>query len=134
MKENRLNARLRAIQWWGLGLIALTCIAWVVLSAERVWVSGLLLGELGGAVVVLTLIRGGQPNSQTTGAPLLLSGIVGTILRFGTLAVVMVVASKWHTVFNPYMTLVGFLLGFVFIFVGLYGIARNQDTTSSESR
>lgn len=134
MKRDGLQARLKAIQWTGVAIFVVTALLWLVIAHWRVWLNGLLLGELGGAVVVLSMIRGGQPDGRSSGAPLFLSGMLGMVIRFAALVVVMVIAAKWRHIFNPYMALVGFLFGFVLIFAGLYGYAKNQDTTSSESR
>lgn len=130
MNVDRLNARLRAIKLSGLILICLTAVSWIFLGMWRVAISGLLLGELGGAFVVISMIRQGHHNDNTGGASLFASGIVGMFTRLVVLAIVMVVAEKWRHIFNPYTALIGYLLGFVFIFVGLYGFAKNHETIS----
>lgn len=130
MNQDRLNARIRAIKLWGLAFIGLTVIAWLVLGHWREALSGLLLGELGGAYVVLSLIHQGHRNDSTAGTALFASGIIGMFTRVIALIAVMVIAEHWRTFFNPYAALIGYLLGFVFIFVGLYGFAKSQNTDS----
>lgn len=134
MSQDRLNARIRAIKIWGLAFIGLTAIAWLIASlAVTPWreaLSGLLLGELGGAYVVVSMIYQGHRNDTTTGPALFASGMVGMFSRMIAMVVVMVIALHWKHYFNPYFALIGFLLGNVFVFVGFYGLARNQNTDS----
>jgi hypothetical protein len=125
----QLNARLRAIQFSGLIFIVLTAVVWLLVPVWRVAVNGLLLGELGGAYVVISMIRQGHLNDNTQGTALFASGMAGTFTRLAVLAAVMVVSLKLKSTMNPYTALVGYLLGFVFIFAGLYGYARNQRPT-----
>lgn len=133
MSQDRLNARIRTMKVVGLvfmGLTALVCliafgVKGLVLHNWREAILGLLLGELGGAYVVVSLIGQGHRNDKTEGMTLYASGMVGMFTRLLALVAVMVVSELWRSLFNPYAALIGYLLGFVFIFVGLYGIARN---------
>lgn len=127
---DRLNARVRAIKLWGLAFIVLTVVVWLILREWHHALAGLLLGELGGAYVVVSLIGFGHRNDKTEGLALFASGMVGMFTRILALIAVMVIAEHWKSVFNPYTALIGYLLGFVFIFVGLYGFAKNQNPDS----
>lgn len=131
MSQDRLNARLRSIKLWGLALMLLTVIAWLAISAWRVALGGLFIGELGGAYVVVSLIAQGHRNDNMQGTALMASGLATMFTRILVLIAVMVVAERWRHYFNPYTALFGYLLGFIFIFVGLYGIAKNQPNTDS---
>ncbi|MCL6454659.1 MAG: hypothetical protein K6T78_13725 [Alicyclobacillus sp.] len=91
---------------------------------------GLLLGELGGAYVVVSLISQGHRDDDMQGIALFTSGMVGLFTRILALVAVMVIAEHWRHCFNPYTALIGYLLGFVLVFVGLYGLARNRHTDS----
>lgn len=84
-------------------------------------------GELGGAYVVLSLIHQGHPNDNTRGTALFASGMLGMFTRILVLVAVLVVAEELKRYINPYFALIGYLLGFVIIFAGLYGIARNRN-------
>lgn len=130
MTQNRLNARLRTIKLWGLVFIGLTVVAWLIVGAWRELLGGLFIGELGGAYVVVSLIGQGHRNDGMQGIGLFTSGMVGMFTRVLALVAVMVIAEHWRAYFNPYTALIGYLLGFVIISVGLYGIARNQKTDS----
>jgi uncharacterized Tic20 family protein len=129
MSLDRLNARLRAIKLWGLAFIGLTAVVCLIVGAWRVAMYGLLLGEIGGAYVVFSMIRQGHHDDDTQGTALFASGMAGTFTRLAVLAAIMVISVKLRTYINPYTALIGYLLGFVFIFVGLYGYARNQGPT-----
>jgi hypothetical protein len=126
--DDRLNARLRTIKLWGLAFIGLTILAWLVLGMWRDAMNGLLLGELGGAYVVFSMIRQGHHNDNMEGPALFASGMLGMFTRLIVLAIVMFVSLKVPH-FNPFTALIGYLFGFVFIFVGLYGYAKNQGPT-----
>jgi hypothetical protein len=130
MSQDRLDARLRAIKLWGLAFICLTVIAWLALGMWRHAIGGLFIGELGGAYVVVSLIGQGHRRDNMQGTALFASGMVGMFTRILALVAVMVVAEHWRIYFNPYSALIGYLLGFVFIFVGLYGLASNRSTDS----
>ncbi|MFB5191021.1 hypothetical protein [Alicyclobacillus fastidiosus] len=132
MSVDRLNKRLRAITISWLVFIGLTVLAWIVLADLRVAVSGLLLGELGGLYVVFSMIRQGHHNNNTQGAALFASGMVGMFTRLILIVLIMVVSLKFRTVFNPYAALIGYLLGFVFVFVGLYSYAMNPSDNTKE--
>jgi hypothetical protein len=122
--DDRLNARLRAIKLWGLAFIGLTILAWLVFFMWRAAMNGLLLGELGGAYVVFSMIRQGHHNDKMEGPALFASGMLGMFTRLIVLGLVMFISLKVPH-FNPFTALIGYLLGFVFIFVGLYGYAKN---------
>ena len=130
MSQDHLNARLRAIKIGGLALIGLTIVVWLAVGVWRHALSGLLLGELGGAYVVVSLIAQGHRNDDTQGTALFASGMIGMFTRILALVAVMVIAEHWRSYFNPYMALIGYVLGFVFIFIGLYGFARNRNKDS----
>lgn len=130
MSQDRLNARLRAIKLWGLVFIGLTVVVWIGVGSWREALGGLFIGELGGAYVVYSLIAQGHHNDDTQGIALFTSGMLGMFTRLLALVAVIVIAELWRTYFNPYTALIGYLLGFVIIFVGLYGIARNQKIDS----
>ncbi|RIV21016.1 hypothetical protein D2Q93_10920 [Alicyclobacillaceae bacterium I2511] len=87
--------------------------------------NGLLLGEVGGAYVVYSMIRQGHLRDRLQGRALFASGMSGMFTRLAVLATIMVVAVKTPQV-SPYMALVGYMLGFVLVFVGLIGFVRNQ--------
>ncbi len=130
--DDRLNARLRAIKLWGLYFIGLTILAcivtWLIHGMWQRAMNGLLLGELGGAYVVFSMIRQGHHDDTMGGPALFASGMLGMFTRLIVLAMVMVISLKVPH-FNPFTALIGYLLGFVFIFVGLYGYAKNQGPT-----
>lgn len=130
MTQDRLNARLRAIKVWGLAFIVLTLVVWIFAGTWRQIVGGLFIGELGGAYVLLSLIGMGHRNDDMQGTALFASGMFGMFTRIIALIIVMVVAEHWHTYFNPYTALVGYLLGFVFVVAGLYGFAKSRNTDS----
>jgi len=134
MSQDRLNARIRAIKLWGLAFMGLTVVAWVISlflgSPWRQAVSGLLLGELGGAYVLISLIYQGHHNDNTAGPALFASGMIGMFSRIIAMVVIMVIALHWRSFFNPYFALIGFLLGNVFVLVGFYGLAKDQNTDS----
>ncbi|GMA63545.1 hypothetical protein NZD89_27185 [Alicyclobacillus fastidiosus] len=132
MSVDRLNKRLRAITISWLVFIGLTVLAWIVLADWRVAVNGLLLGELGGLYVVFSMIRQGHHNNNTQGAALFASGMVGMFTRLILIVLIMVVSLKFRAVFNPYAALIGYLLGFVFVFVGLYSYAMNPSDNTKE--
>ncbi|MCL6515821.1 ATP synthase subunit I [Alicyclobacillus sp.] len=120
MKDDvqRLEARLRAITWAGLAIMALTVIARFVLPWHDV-TNGLLIGEAGGAGAVWSMIRQGHLRDQRAGAALMVSGIVGYFIRMVLLIAVIVVAIKLPHV-HVLAALVGYLLGFALIVAGLY--------------
>lgn len=128
---NRLNARLRAIKLVGLGVIALTLLAWGILTTFRTQLNGLLLGEMGGAYVVYSMIRQGHLRDGLQGKALFASGILGMVTRFVVLIAVLIVALKTPHV-SAVAALVGYLFGFVLVFLGLYGYARNRTAISGE--
>lgn len=114
----QLRTRLRLIAWVGLGFIALTAIGRLVTPWHDIC-NGLLLGEAGGAGVVYSMIRQGHLRDGVKGAGLMVSGVVGYFTRMVLLIAVIIVAVKVPHV-NVIAALVGYLLGFVFIVVGLY--------------
>ncbi|MCL6632997.1 MAG: hypothetical protein K6T63_10220 [Alicyclobacillus herbarius] len=93
--------------------------------------NGLLLGEAGGAYAVYSMIRYGHRHGGIEGKALFASGMLGMFTRLAVLAAVIVAAVKLPNV-NPYTALIGYLLGFVLIFVGLYGYARNRGKSPRE--
>lgn len=127
MSSDRLTARLRAMRWWGLAFLVVTLIVWALVGPWRQLIGGLFVGELGGAYVVLSLTH---RNDDMEGTALFASGMIGMFTRIIALVVVMVIAEHWRTYFNPYMALVGYLLGFVFVVAGLYGFAKSRNTDS----
>lgn len=127
MSDNRLNRRLRTITISWLVLMGLTALGLVVPGVWRLAMSGLLLGEFGGLYVVFSMFRQGHHNDETQGAVLFASGMVGMFTRLILIVVIMVISLKFRTVFNPYTALIGYVLGFAFVFVGLYSYAKNQN-------
>lgn len=123
----RLNRRLRAIKLTGLGFFVLTLVVWLIARDWRTAMNGLVLGEVGGAYVVYSMIRQGHVNDGTQGTILFASGIIGMVTRWVVLAAVMVVALKVPHI-NVYTAVIGYMLGFVFIFAGLYGYVRDQNS------
>ncbi|MBX5436397.1 MAG: hypothetical protein IRZ33_04180 [Alicyclobacillaceae bacterium] len=91
--------------------------------------NGLVLGELGGAYVVFSMIRQGHVNDNLQGTALFASGMLGMVTRWLVLAAIIVIALKVPNI-NVYTALIGYMLGFVLIFAGFYGFARNQNETS----
>lgn len=124
---DRLNRRLRAIKLTGLAFFALTLVVWFFAREWRTEMNGLILGEVGGAYVVFSMIRQGHVNDDTQGPILFASGIIGMVTRWVVLAAVMVIALKVPHI-NVYTAVIGYMLGFVFIFAGLYGYVRNQNS------
>jgi hypothetical protein len=104
--------------------MGLTALSWLVLSAWRTAMGGLLLGELGGLYVVFSMFRQGHHNDDAQGAILMASGMAGMFTRLIMIVAIMVISLKFRTIFNPYTALIGYLLGFVFVFAGLYSFAR----------
>lgn len=125
--QDRLNARIRAIRWWGLAFLVLTLIVWVFAGGWRQLVGGLFIGELGGAYVLLSLTH---RNDDMEGTALFASGMIGMFTRIIALVAVIVIAEHWRTYFNPYMALIGYMLGFVFVVAGIYGFAKSRNTDS----
>lgn len=132
MNVDRLNRRLRRITISWLVFMALTAVCLLSLGSLRVALSGLLLGEVGGLYVVFSMFRQGHHKDNTQGTALFASGMVGMFTRLILIVLIMVVSLKFRTVFNPYTALVGYVLGFVFVFAGLYSYARNSSDNSSE--
>jgi hypothetical protein len=129
----RLNARFRAIAWTGLAAVVVTLVLWLMFPSWRpVW-NGLLLGEAGGAYVVYSMIRQGHLKDGLQGTALFASGMLGLFTRLVVLVVVIVAAEKMPRV-NVYAALVGYLLGFVWIIVGMYGFAKSRGTIAGRSR
>ncbi|MCI0183368.1 ATP synthase subunit I [Sulfoacidibacillus ferrooxidans] len=124
----RLQARLRIVQRVGVGIAFLTVLAWLIFRNVQSDMNGLLLGELGGAYVFYSMVRQGHLRDGLEGKALFASGMLGMFTRFVVLVAVMIVAVKSPHV-NPFTTLVGYLLGFVLIFVGLYGFSKNERST-----
>ncbi|SFU64955.1 ATP synthase subunit I [Alicyclobacillus macrosporangiidus] len=120
MKDDvqRLQARLRAIQWAGLAIMGFTVIARFVLPWHDV-TNGLLIGEAGGAGAVWSMIRQGHLHDGRQGAALMVSGIVGYFIRMLLLVAVIVIAIKLPHV-HVLAALVGYLLGFALVVAGLY--------------
>ncbi|GGJ10929.1 hypothetical protein GCM10010885_20200 [Alicyclobacillus cellulosilyticus] len=127
----RLKKRIRAIWLAGAVVFALTLLVWFVARPWHAVTSGLLLGEAGGAYVVYSLIRQGHLDDGMQGTALFASGMLGLFTRLVVLVAVLVVALKWKGV-NPYAALAGYLLGFVLVFAGMYGIARNRGSIPEE--
>ncbi len=123
--------RVRGMVMVGVALAALTGVCWAVFGAIRADMNGLLLGEAGGAYVVYSMVRQGHLKDGLEGKALFASGMMGMLTRLVVLAAVMVVAVKTPGV-NPITALLGYLLGFVFIFFGLYGLARNRVKSSGK--
>lgn len=117
----------------GAGLFVLTLLGWVFLRGIRPDMNGLLLGELGGAYVVYSMIRQGHVKDGMEGRVLFASGMLGMFTRFIVLVAVIVVAVKTPGV-NPLAALGGYLLGFALIVFGMWGYARNRRKASGESR
>lgn len=130
---DRLNRRLRTIKLTGLGIVVLTIAVWLIVSAWRVEVNGLLLGEVGGSYVVYSMIRQGHVNDGTQGPILFASGIIGMVTRWAVLAAVIVIAVKVPSI-NVYAAVVGYMLGFILIIAGLYSYVRNQSSIPGQGR
>lgn len=126
--QTRLNVRIRAIQLSGLVFFAVTCVVWFALSELRHITAGLLMGELGGAYVVYSMIRQGHRNDNLQGAALFASGIIGMITRVAVLAVVIIATLKLRD--NIVAALAGYVLGYVFVFAGFAGLMRNSGTST----
>lgn len=124
--EQRISARIRIMARTGALAIALTLLVWLIATPLRPLMNGLLIGEVGGAYVVYSMIRHGHHKGELEGRALLASGMLGMFARFVVLIAIMVIALKTKNIINPYTALVGYCLGFVWIFVGFYGIARNR--------
>lgn len=122
---DQFYARVRIIKRVGVAILVLTVLAWFVLRNWRDALNGLLLGELGGVYVVYSMIRQGHLRDRLQGKALFASGMSGMFTRMAVLAAIMVVAVKTPQV-NPYLALVGYMLGFVLVFIGLVGFVRNQ--------
>jgi lysylphosphatidylglycerol synthetase-like protein (DUF2156 family) len=114
----RMSARLRAIQWAALVVLVVTAVLRLVTPWHEVF-NGLLLGEVGGAGVIWSMIRQGHLRDNRQGTALMVSGIIGFFTRMLLLIAVMVLAIKLPHV-NVYAALAGYLLGFVIIVAGLY--------------
>jgi hypothetical protein len=114
----RMSARLRAIQWAALAVLVVTAVLRLVTPWHEVF-NGLLLGEVGGAGVIWSMIRQGHLRDNRQGTALMVSGIIGFFTRMLLLIAVMVLAIKLPHV-NVYAALAGYLLGFVIIVAGLY--------------
>ncbi|WP_245632700.1 ATP synthase subunit I [Alicyclobacillus kakegawensis] len=127
----QLDARIRWIAYVGAAGLLLTAAVWAVALPWRSVMNGLLLGEAGGAYAVYSMIRYGHRHGGLEGKALFASGMLGMFTRLAVLAAVMVAAVKLPHV-NPYAALVGYLLGFVLVFAGLYGYARNRGETPRE--
>lgn len=123
--EQRISARIRKMAQAGAIAIAVTLVVWLVFVPLRPLMNGLLIGEVGGAYVVYSMIRHGHRRGELEGRALFTSGMIGMFARLVVLIAIMVIALKTKNV-NPYAAMVGYCLGFVWIFVGLYGIARNR--------
>ncbi|GMA57548.1 hypothetical protein GCM10025858_20510 [Alicyclobacillus sacchari] len=52
--------------------------------------------------------------------------------RLVLIVLIMIISLKFKTLFNPYTALVGYVLGFAFVFAGLYSYARNPSDQSTE--
>jgi len=130
--QTRLNARIRVIYIAGLACLLVSGIALLIVPAVRLELIGLLIGELGGAYVVYSLIRQGHRNDEVTGAALFGSGMLGMITRIVVLAVAIIVAMKTHT--SAVLALGGYMLGYVLTFIGMAGYFRSNTTTSEEGR
>lgn len=113
------------IAWASTFVVAI--FLWVVWVAARSIFGGLLLGLVGGAYVIYSMIRQGHLRDGLQGRPLYASGMLGMVTRLVVLIAVLVVALKGHSV-NPYATFAGYFLGFIFVFVGLFAFARGQRT------
>lgn len=125
--------RVRGMTVVGVAVIALTAVCLAVFEPIRPEVNGLLLGEMGGAYVVYSMIRQGHLKDGLAGAALFASGMMGMLTRLVVLVAVMIVAVKTPNI-NPFTALVGYLLGFVLVFFGLYGFVRNGVKSPKESR
>lgn len=130
---DRLNLRLRAITWTGIGIMVLTLAVWLIVPIWRGEAGGLLIGEIGGAYVVFSMIRQGHVKDGTQGPILFASGIIGMVTRWVVLLAVIVVALHIPHV-NVYAAVIGYLLGFVLIIAGMYGYVKNQSSISGQGR
>lgn len=129
----RLKRSFRRIWITFAACFALSAIAWLIIPGYRPYTEGLLLGEVGGAYVIFSMIRQGHLQDEATGNALMLSGMLGMFTRFIVLAVVMVIAIKLPPV-NPYTTLAGYLLGLVIMVSGMAIHERSKPKTTGKIR
>jgi hypothetical protein len=129
----QLYARFRVMAWTGVVAILLVALLWWLLPVYRPYTGGLFIGQLGGAYVVYSMIRQGHLRDETGGTALFASGMLGLFTRLIVLVLVIVAAEKLPRV-NVYAALVGYLLGFVWIIVGIYGFAKRRGTIAGEER
>ncbi|MBX6352103.1 MAG: hypothetical protein IRZ10_02110 [Thermoflavifilum sp.] len=111
----------------------LVALLWLALPVYRPYTGGLLIGQLGGAYVVYSMFRQGHLRDGMQGTALFASGMFGLFTRLIVLAVVIVAAEKLPHL-NVYAALVGYVLGFVWIIAGLYGLAKRRGTALGEER
>lgn len=121
----RLKRKVAQIAKAGVVILALTALLRLFLPFWHKELNGLLLGEVGGAYVVYSMIRHGHVGGGMEGRSLFLSGMIGYLTRFMVVLAGMVVAVK-VPVFNPFATLVGYLLGFALVIAGMAGFARRS--------
>ena len=119
----RLKARVVRIAKIGVGIMILTALARLVLPLWHKELNGLLLGELGGAYVVYSMIRHGHVGGELAGKSLYISGMLGYVTRFMVVLAGMIVAVKLP-LFNPYMTIIGYMLGFALVIIGMAGFIK----------
>jgi len=130
--QKRLNTRVRWIRLCWILLVGCSLAAAFALPAHRSVTEGLLVGEVGGAYVVYSMIRQGHRNDTVKGSALFASGIVGMFTRLIVLATVLLAAIKLHV--SAVSSLGGYLMGYVFLFSGLAGYLRNPGENGEESR
>ncbi len=119
----RLKARVVQIAKMGAVVIGLTVIARLFLPMWQKELNGLLLGEVGGTYVVYSMIRHGHVGGELAGRSLYISGMLGYLTRFMVVLAGMIVAVK-VPIFNPYLTLVGYMLGFALVIIGMAGFVK----------
>ena len=119
----RVKARVVRMAKAGAVIVALTALGRLVLPIWHRELSGLLLGEAGGAYVVYSMIRHGHVSGELMGRSLYISGMLGYLTRFMVVLAGMIVAVK-VPIFNPYATIVGYMLGFALVIIGMAGFVR----------
>ncbi len=120
----RVRARVVQIVRVGAVILVLTVIARLALPFWHKGLNGLLLGEVGGAYIVYSMIRHGHVGGELSGRSLYISGMLGYLTRFMVVLAGMIVAVKLPVVFNPYATIVGYILGFVLVIVGMASFVK----------
>ncbi len=129
----RLTRYFRRIWAVWAALFVLSGLVWLLWPAGRPYSDGLLLGQVGGAYVIFSMIRQGHLKDGLSGKPLMLSGMLGMFTRYIVLIMVILIAIKTPPV-SPYTALVGYLLGLVVFVAGMAIHERTRRTVSGKMR